>query len=158
MSRLTSIWLTVAVLAAGALCSGSAHAQSSPFTGRWRWNKSQSTLPPGEPPPADLVMEINRADAAHVQWTITAKDQQGQSDVESFDAPANGKPYPIGNDASASMRLGPGTLQATFTGPGPGSDVLNCRLSPDGRRMTCNGQLTTSDGNTTRYIDVFDRS
>ena len=136
MHRPTLTWLTVAVLAAGMLGPSSAHAQSSPFTGRWHWNKSQSTLPPGEPPPADLVMEISRADAMHVQWSITAKDQQGQSDVESFDAPANGEPYPIGNGTSASMRLGPGTLQATFTGSGPGSDTLNCTLSPDSRKMT----------------------
>ena len=38
-----------------ALTASSAWAESSPFVGRWHWNRAQSTLPPGEPPPNGLL-------------------------------------------------------------------------------------------------------
>ncbi len=158
MHRLQAACLTVVLSAAGLLASGQAYAQGSPFAGRWHWNKAQSTLPPGEPAPADLVMDIARADATHVQWSITVKDQGGESNVESFDAPANGEPYPVGTDTAASFRLSGGALQATFTGPGTATDTLSCRLSNNGSKMTCDGQLRQEDGKTVRYVDVFDRS
>src|SRR5438128_3636168 len=37
------------------------HSESSSFVGRWHWNREQSTLPPGEPAPNDLISEISRA-------------------------------------------------------------------------------------------------
>ncbi len=158
MHRLKAICLMTVLTAAGLLAPGRVHAQGSPFAGRWHWNKAQSTLPPGEPAPADLVMEIARADAAHVQWSITVKDQGGQSNVESFDAPANGESYPVGTDTAASFRLSGGALQATFTGPGLVQDTLSCTLSGNGSKMTCDGQFKQEDGKTARYVDVFDRS
>lgn len=147
-----------ALSAAGLLAPSPAHAQSSPFAGRWHWNKAQSTLPPGEPAPADLIMEIARADAAHVQWSITVKGQEGASNVESFDAPANGESYPVGTDTAASFRLSGNALQATFTGPGAATDTLSCTLASNGSKMTCDGQLKQEDGKTIHYVDVFDRS
>ena len=53
-----------------ALTASSAWAESSPFVGRWHWNREQSTLPPGEPAPADLTNEISRAGSDHLTWSV----------------------------------------------------------------------------------------
>ena len=142
--------------ASGQMSAG--QASSSPFAGRWHWNKAQSTLPPGEPAPADLALVIARADALHVQWSITVTDPAGKSNVESFDAPANGELYPVGTDTAAALTLSPGVLQATFIGPGTLKDAISCALSRNAATLTCNGQVTGGDGRAYRYVDVFDRS
>ncbi len=139
------------------LAAAPAAADTSPFVGRWQWNRAASTLPPGEPVPAELMAEFSRVDTAHVRWKIVITDAQGQQRVERFDTPANGEPYPVNSTTTAAFRLGPNSLEGTFTGPGGETDTLNCTVSADQRRMTCNGALTGSDGKTVRYVDVYDR-
>jgi hypothetical protein len=53
-----------------ALAAGAAHAEDSPFVGRWHWNLAQSTLPPGGPAPKDVVSEISRADGQSISWSV----------------------------------------------------------------------------------------
>jgi len=139
------------------LATGSAWADDSPFVGRWHWNRAQSTLPIGEPVPADLMADFSRIDSAHVRWTITVVNAQGQPTTKSFDAPANGEYYPISNDTTASFRLNGPTLQATFKGPSNQSDTLTCTLSEHQKKMTCNGVVKGEDGKAESYVDVYDR-
>ena len=139
------------------LGAASAAAGTSPFVGRWHWNRAESRLPPDEPPPSDMMAEFSRVDAAHVRWKITVTDAQGQQSVERFDTPANGEPYPVNSDTTASFRVGQNTLHATFAGPAGQSDALACTVSADQRKMTCSGTVTGSDGKTASYVDVYDR-
>jgi hypothetical protein len=76
MNRLRSITVIMGLCAV--LTASSAWAESSPFVGRWHWNRAQSTLPPGEAAPDDLMSEISRADGTNVTWSITIVTPDGQ--------------------------------------------------------------------------------
>src|SRR5438552_16045181 len=89
-----------------ALAAGAAWAESSPFVGRWHWNRAQSTLPPGEPSPNDLVSEISRADGS-VAWSVTIVTTDDQLHVVPFDAAAIGEPHPVSRHTPPSVRPPP---------------------------------------------------
>jgi len=139
------------------LFAGSVWAEDSPFIGRWHWNRAQSTLPAGEAVPADLMADFSRIDSAHVRWSITVVNAQGQPTMKSFDAPANGEFYPISNDTTASFRLIGPALEATFKGPLNQTDTLTCTVAEQKKKMTCNGVVRGLDGKTENYVDVYDR-
>jgi hypothetical protein len=139
------------------VAAGSAWADSSGFVGRWHLNRAQSILPPGEPAPSDVIAEILRADNTHVRWSLTVIAAPGQNSVETFDAVANGEFYPINSDTTAAFRLNGNRLQSTFKGPSGQTDTLTCTLSADQRKMTCSGALSDGNGQTTNYVDVYDR-
>jgi hypothetical protein len=152
------VWgATVMVGLCAALTAGSAWAESSPFVGRWHWNRVQSTLPPGEPAPNDLTSEISRADGNRLTRSATIVTLDGQPEVVTFDAPADGRAYPVGSDTTASLRVTGDTLQATFTEPDGQSDAQTCTVAADQKQMTCRGVLTEGDGQTVTYVDVYDR-
>jgi hypothetical protein len=140
-----------------ALVAGSALADSSSLVGRWHWNRAQSTMPPGEPAPNDLTVEIFRVDSTHVKWSLTVLAPQGRKSIEAFDTPANGEFYPVNSDTTAAFRLGEDFVQATFKGWSGETDTLMCSVAANRRKMTCKGVLTDSEGRTTNYLDVYDR-
>jgi hypothetical protein len=140
-----------------ALAASAAGAESGPFVGRWHWNRAQSALPPGEPPPNDVVSEISRAEGNSVTWSVTIVAADGQSHVVTFDAGADGESHPISSDTTVSVRLIDSGLQATFEGPAGRTDVQTCTVSADHQKMTCKGVLTDGAGHTARYVDVYDR-
>ena len=154
MSRLRGTPVIVGLCAA--LMVSSAWAEGSPFVGRWHWNRAQSTLPPGESAPNDLISEISRADGTYVTWSVTIVTPDGQPHVVAFDARANGEFIRISSDTTASARLAGDTLQATFKGPTGQSDAQTCNVSANRRQMTCRGVLTDGD-RTVNYVDVYDR-
>jgi hypothetical protein len=156
MSRLRGTAVIVGLCAA--LTASSSWAESSPFVGRWHWNRAQSTLPPpGEPVPNDLTTEISRASSDRLTWWATIVTPDRPPDVVTFDAPADGKPYPVDSDTTAAARVAGDTLQATFRGPGGKSDDQTCTVAADQKQMTCRGVLTDGDGQTVTYVDVYDR-
>src|SRR5208282_2515014 len=110
-------------------------------------------LPPGEPVPNDVTVEISRADSTHLKWSLTALASQGQPNVETFDTPANGEFYPISSDTTAAFRLTGSTLQARFKGPTGQTDDLACTLAADQKKMTCTGVLSDGKGHATNYVD-----
>ena len=139
------------------LVATSAWAESSPFVGRWHWNHAQSTLPSGEPVPNDVTAEISRVDSAHVTWSLTVMSGQDAKGVESFDAVPNGEFYPTNSDTTAAFRLMGNALQGTFKGPRGQTDTLTCTVSADHKKMTCKGVISSGDGRTANYLDVYDR-
>jgi hypothetical protein len=155
MSGLRTATLVIGLCTA--LAAGSAWAGSNSFVGRWHWNRTQSSVPPGEPLPNDVTAEILRVDRTHVKWSLTVISSQGQTSVETFDAVANGEFYPINNDTTAAFSLIGNALQATFKGPTGQMDSLACTVAADQRTMTCKGLLSRGDGRTTNYVDVYDR-
>jgi hypothetical protein len=155
MNRLRGTAVIVGLCAA--LTAGSVWADSSPFVGRWHWNRAQSTLPPGQPAPKDLTSEISRADGNYVTWSVTIVTPDGQPHVVPFDAATNGESYRISSDTTASARVTGDKLQATFKGPTGQSDAQTCTVSADRQQMTCRGVLTDGNGRTENYVDVYDR-
>jgi hypothetical protein len=140
-----------------ALAAGSAWADSSALVGRWHGNRAQSTVPPGEPVPNDLTVEISRVDSTHVKWSLTVLAEQDRKNVENFDTPANGEFYPVSSDTTAAFRLGEGSLQATFKGAAGETDTLTCTVTADRKKMTCEGVLVDANGRVSNYVDVYDR-
>ena len=155
MNRLRSITMVMGLCAV--LAASAAWAGSSPFVGRWHWNRAQSTPPPGEPVPKDLICDIARADDSHVKWSVTVLTAEDRPHVETFDTVANGEFYPISSETTASFRLTGDTLQVTFKGPAGQSDAHTCTISADRKQMMCRGVLTEGDGRTVNYVDVYDR-
>ena len=145
----------VAVLPAPA---ARAQGTPSPFIGSWRLNAAQSKPAPGEAPPADLMTNITRMDNAHVQWTTTSTDAQGQKDTETFDNPGNGEFYSLNGYTMVSHHISPSSVQSTFRDASGQTDVLSCSLAAGARQMTCSGVITHADGSVVRYTDVFDRT
>jgi hypothetical protein len=139
------------------LAAGAAWADSSSLIGRWHWNRAQSTMPPGEPVPNDLTVEISRVDNTHVKWSLTVLAAQGRKNVEAFDTPANGEFYPVSSDTTAAFRIGESSLAATFKGPAGETDTLTCTVSADRLKMTCKGALVDGHGRAVNYVDVYDR-
>src|SRR3989475_13337229 len=86
-----------------ALAASAAWGESSRFVGRWHWNRAQSTLPPGEPSPNDLVSEISRADGNSVTWSVTIVTPDGQPHVVTLEAGADGEFHRISSDTTASV-------------------------------------------------------
>jgi hypothetical protein len=72
-------------------------------------------------------------------------------------ATANGEFYPINSDTTAAFSLIGNTLQATFKGPTGQTDTMTCTLVANQKKMTCKGVLSSGDGRTTTYVDVYDR-
>jgi len=155
MHRLRGITMVMGLCAV--LAASAAWAGSSPFVGRWHWSRAQSTPPPGEPVPKDLICEISRAEDSHVKWSVTVLTAEGRPHVETFDTVANGEFYPVSSETTASFRLTGDTLQATFKDPAGQSDAHTCTLSADHKQMICRGVLTEGDGRTVNYVDVYDR-
>jgi hypothetical protein len=88
----------------------------------------------GATAPNEMTAEISRADSVHVKWSLTVLDPQGQQNVETFDAVANGEFYPISSDTTAAFRLTGDTIQATFQGPAGQINTLTCTLAAGQRR------------------------
>ena len=140
-----------------ALAASAAWAESSPFVGRWHWNRAESTLPPDEPFPNDLVNEISQADDSAVRWSVTIVTSDGQRHVVTFEATAGGESQRISSDTTASARLTGDTLQATFNGPAARLDAQTCTVSANRQQMTCRGVLTDEKSLTVNYVDIYDR-
>ena len=140
-----------------ALAANAAWAESNPFVGRWHWNRAQSTLPPGEPSPNDLVSEITQADGDSVQWSVTLVTPDDQRHVVTFEAGASGESQRISGDTTASARLTGDTLRATFNGPAGRSDAQTCTVSANRQQMTCRGVVADGKGHTASYVDIYDR-
>ena len=120
-------------------------------------NMAQSKPAPSETAPAKLMTQIDRMDIAHVHWTTTTTDAQGQKDIETFDNPGNGEFYSLNGYTMVSHKLSPSMVQSTYREDSGQTDVLSCTLVNNARQMTCNGVITHQDGSTVRYTDVFDR-
>ena len=139
-----------------ALAAATAHAEDSPFVGRWHWNRSQSILPPGEPAPKDVVSEISRADAQSIAWSVTIVTPDDVRHVVEFQAdPAGAARH--GANTVASARMADETLQATFNGAAGQSDTQTCTVSADRTQMTCKGLVSDGQGHSASYVDVYDR-
>jgi hypothetical protein len=156
MIRLPAITLIMGLCAASA--TSAAWAEAGQFVGRWHWDRARSALPPGEPVPDDVTIEISRADRSRLTWSVTVlTSPESAPHVETFDAPANGEFRPVNSDTTASFRLNGGSLQATFKGPAGQVDALTCALSTNNKMMTCSGAMSGSNGQTANYVDVYDR-
>lgn len=143
-------------------CAGAATnvawAESSQFVGRWHWDRSHSTLPPEEPAPDDVTIDISRADRSHLSWSlIVLSSPDDGPHTETFDASADGEFRPINRDTTASVRLNGGMLQMTFKGPKGQLDAMTCTLSTNSKTMTCSGATSGSARPTIRYVDVYDK-
>lgn len=139
------------------LAASAARAEDSPFVGRWHLNQAQSTLPPGEPAPKDVVSEISRADPASVSWSVTIVTPDDQRHLVTFEAEPGGDAKRISSDTTASARAGGETLEATFNGPAGQSDTQTCTVSASRTQMTCKGVLSDGQGHSVSYLDVYDR-
>ena len=138
------------------LTASAAYAQDNPFVGRWHWNEAQSTLPPGEPAPKDVVSEISRVDGGKVSWSVTIVAPNDERHVVTFEAEPGGNAQ-HGIDTTASALMADETLQATFSGPAGQSDTQTCAVSADKKQMTCKGVLNDGQGQSVSYVDVYDR-
>jgi hypothetical protein len=140
--------------------AGAAWADDPSFTGRWRWNRAESTVAPGEALPKDIITEIASADRARVRWSVTITDSRDAKHTQSFDGPPDGQPHPVDGSIhgeTAAFTLAGNAMKAVFKNPAGESDTVTCTLSNDLRKMTCRGTVVEAKGRSSNYIDVYDR-
>jgi hypothetical protein len=133
-----------------ALCCDSLSAQSTNrFAGTWVLNPAKSTYKPG-PPPKSGVLRVdyigNRRRS--VLETITADGGRARSEYE---APLDGKDYPITGSASADTvalrQAAPGTIERTDKRKGQIVMLVTIRLSSNDNVLTVTQKgVTTSAG------------
>jgi len=158
MNRLRLLQAMLGLCLVGA--AGAAWADDSPFAGRWRWNRTQSTVQPGEPLPKDIMTEIASVDPTRIRWSVTIIDPTDQKHVQTFDAPPDGQPHPVqgsGDGTTAAFTLASGTLQAVFKNPAGQTDSVACTVSPDRKKMSCKGTVAGDKGQAENYVDIYDR-
>jgi hypothetical protein len=151
-----AIGLALAVLAAPL----AAHAQSSGWVGRWHWNAALSTKTPGEEPPRDILLVIQSASPAHVQWSLTIVDPAGGQHQQSFSGGGDGKPAPVTGappGTTGALTVTATRFDAVYANPDGSSDRSNCTLSADQRKLTCAGTDSDGKGHSMPYTDVYDR-
>ena len=152
--------LIAALILAACAAAGAAYADAGPFVGEWHWNQAESQTAPGEAAPKDIVLNIASADAAHVQWTVTVTEANGQQHVESVSATGDGKPAQITGSppgTTQAFTVTPTSLQNVFSAPDGSSDRASCTVSPDRKKLTCRGVESDGKGHSANYVDVFDR-
>ncbi len=153
----------LAVCLAGAalgMMLSAALAQAPSFAGTWRWNRTQSTIAPGEPVPQEVILAIAAAEPGRVQWTLTRTDDKGAKFVESFNGTGDGRPAPVTGGmpgTTARFTVSPTSLASSYANTDGSAERATCTLSPDGRLMTCLGSDDDGKGHTSNYRDVFDR-
>jgi hypothetical protein len=154
------ITLALAGLVAGLGTLPALAADASPWVGRWHWNEAESSKTPGEAPPREIVLVIQSASPAHVQWTLTITDPSGGQHQQAFNGSGDGKPAPVAGAPAGTT----GTLTVTATrfdgvyaNPDGSSDRSSCTLSADARKMTCRGTDSDGKGHSMPYTDVYDR-
>jgi hypothetical protein len=145
----------------GWACAGTAAQADDPsFTGRWRWNRAESTVAPGEALPKDIITDIASATPGRVQWTVTITDIRDAKHTQSFDGPPDGQPHPVDGSIqgeTAAFTLKANQMQAVFKNPAGETDTVTCTLSTDLRKMMCRGTVLETKGRSSNYIDVYDR-
>lgn len=150
----------MAIGAVAGMAMSTAHADPASFIGKWHWNRTESSLAPGEPAPKDVLLDITDTAGGQLKWTLTEVDPSGQSHTESFDGLSNGTPSKVmgaDDQTTASFTLTADGLNAKFSGPEGASDSWSCSLSPDQRKMTCRGTQSDGHGHSENYTDSYDR-
>ena len=151
-----------AIIGLWGLCAlfiaGPAWADGNPFVGRWRLNKVQSKLPPGEVMPADLVADF----LISSQHSCQMDDHRDGCPGAAFRRVVR---YSGKRRVLPSQRQFDRGVQLERQGPlghvqrASGRDGCDdCVLSVDQRKMTCNGVLSSGNGKTETYVDVYDRN
>lgn len=137
-----------------------ARADSPGLVGRWHWNPSQSSSTPGEAPPTDVLLVIESASPAHVQWQVTIVDPRGGRHMQSFSGSGDGKPAPVSGappGTTGALTVAATSYEAVFANPDGSSDRSTCSLSADRRKLTCRGTDSDGQGHSAPYTDVYDR-
>ncbi len=152
-------FVITSVCAGLSLTAGIALADPTSFVGKWRWDRTHSTVAPDEPTPRDVLLDITDTANGRIKWTLTAVDPSGQSHQESFDGPTDGAPTKVIGDeqTTASFTMAGESLKAVFKGPDGSSDSWSCGLSADQRIMTCHGAQSDGQGHSRQYTDVYSR-
>ena len=156
------LWTLAAVLPVGAAMT------VSPFAGAWHLNKDESKLVAGNPAPQDIIWEIkNYSTKGHndynkVQYSLTIIYPDGKGRVEGFNGAFDGKPYPVQGREEGATRsytvLPDGSLKSEFISPKTNvTGSQTCSLSPDSKKMTCQGTAADAQGKPAQYTVVFDR-
>jgi len=148
----------LALAAAGA--SFGARADSPGLVGRWHWNPSQSSSVPGEAPPRDVLLVIESASAAHMQWQLTIVDPNGGRHVQSFSGSGDGKPAAVSGappGSTGALTVSATSYEAVYANADGSSDRSTCSLSADGKKLTCRGTDSDGKGHSAPYTDVYDR-
>jgi hypothetical protein len=150
------------IVFASAACSMTPR-QTVSFTGTWVGNEAESTMPPGQHVPKNMI-GVMEDDGYELRTAQIFMDDEGK-EVRRFvwNSVCNGELSPVlgvnppGSIALSCRRTGVGEfIMELKDGRGYGH-VETCRLSADGRKHTCSGVATLPDGSKQDFVYVFDR-
>jgi hypothetical protein len=145
-----------AVLAQGVLNQG------EPRTGTWKLNLAKSKFNPGPPPKSqvrrykaqgksmNLSVEGIGADGSPVSYGVTLK-------YDGRDYAIIGSGTPSGADTVAQKHIDPYTVEATFKKAGNVIETVRSVVSREGKILTITTTGTSTNGQATYDVAVFDR-
>ena len=135
-----------------------ASANADLWAGTWKLNPAKSKLM--GPPPGEVTIKIDAADANSVKYTVTETDASGASHTESYD----GKP---GVESSLTRdgqeegkityhRVSARHSTAKETMADGSSGTENITLAPDGKSITVKAQIKDAKG-MHQQTEVFEK-
>jgi len=107
--------------------------------------------------PAEHILWIIRDDGLQLAFVSVELDAEGKLAISSWNGLYNGDPVEVsGTGMMAQIRSDrPGEIVTSGTMPGLGDFVERGRVIDGGRRLLCDGEVSTPDGILT-YVEDFD--
>lgn len=132
-----------------AFAATKAQSQSAKaWAGAWKLDTSKSRL--HNTAPQSITLQIETMDAQAVKFTANGTGPEGKPFSESFDGKADGKQYPlIVNGSEAGKVSYRRESDSKFSAHGmlpEGTVTESLSLSPDGKTMTVQVQVRSSQG------------
>jgi len=121
--------------------------------GIWKLNPQRSQLLA----PKTMTLWIVQNTAEELKWVAIETNSQQQTSINSWQGRYGGDPATVAG-AGIKARLTSTAAEGIRTEgefPGLGRFVEFCRLSEDGKRMICEGRVSTAQG-TQEYREDFD--
>jgi hypothetical protein len=149
--------LAAALLTSTIVCASAAFAADDPYMsvkGVWTWNEQASIHSIMAMGYKSATLEYTKDDGTNFAFKQTAIKKDGSTEIDEFEGAFDGQPRRDMNTMIRYWRLSNSSFSLRYDGTGiRGQEAI--AVGKD--RITITGSLTDAKGNSTPYIDIWDR-
>ncbi|MBI3667682.1 MAG: hypothetical protein HY236_15880 [Acidobacteria bacterium] len=131
---------------------------ADPFAGTWKLNIAKSKFKTGTAPKEQTVTVAEAGSDLDVTGSGTAAD--GSALMSHFTLPAQGGEGKIIQgpfEAVSSKRMGPKEGEVRYSKGGKVVETEHCKISADGKTLTCNAKWTDAQGKPGAGVAVYEK-